>query len=358
MQNNSRKVLWIILISLLVCVFLVTCAIVFVLVSKNGNTVSDVSYAEQESSESIENISQDIISESEDSYENTESSEDEVSVDDTQERIDECLEKSRNLLNNGKMRESLVLLLEFKETVDASEIDEEITNYFKRVSFSTSIDNYKSDNKFIDGSYNHESGTKYKDIGMVLVDSKTKQTQLLGSITMKYESQWPIEDGDTSVIGYSNGKFLFSVSSGPERASTFIYDISSDKLKTLTAGLTNVEIYGDIIIGNTITLAVNDDSTVCLYDWNGKSAAKVSTVGNYTVIDDEYYYVKIVEINNTTMTYRICKAPLSGNGETTVCNIELSTNESYLYLEGRHIKWHSDGKDGSMNLQNPYDITK
>lgn len=356
MQNNSRKVLWIILISLLVCVFIVACAIVFVLISKGGDG-RDVSDATTESSVSIDESSQESSSNIEASSEAAESSEAELSVDDTQERIDECLEQSRNLLNNGKMREALVLLLEFKETTESEEINQEINYFLKRVSFSTSIENCKSDNKFIDGSYSHVSGTKYKDIGIVLVDSSSNRTQLLGAITMKYVAEWPIEDNDTSIIGYNSGRFLFSISSGPERASTFIYDIRANKLKNLNSGLTNIEIYDDTIIGNTITLAVNDESTVCVYDWNGKSIKKVSTVGNCTVIDNEFYYVKIVSINSATMTYRICKSPLSGDGETTVCNIELS-NDSYLYLEGRHIKWHSDGKDGNMNLQNAYDITK
>ena len=85
MQNNRRKLLWIILISLWVCIFIIDAAIIFVLNSESNSNEEE--YSNNESTANSSDYSEHDNSFDENSLNNTSETEQTTSYDETEDMI-------------------------------------------------------------------------------------------------------------------------------------------------------------------------------------------------------------------------------------------------------------------------------
>lgn len=281
-------------------------------------------------------------------------------VDDTN-KVEEYINESNALLNEGKLKAALLVLYDCVDTLGESEkIKKAIDDYFVRVTLVSDAnpDQCGAEYCFRDTTHSeYSTGCKDGDLGLTLVDSQTGARETIARITLQYEvDYYPPKENDLTIVGNRDDSWLFYTFCGPGKRSSFLYNIHTNKLSTFENAPGSWQFAEDVLISTTISFAVGDDVTLYAYDWDANLLyQKENILSGVNVKDGWVYFAKATEAGDKRI-YDIFKMKADGTEEQKICFIE-ATQSSYLYINGDNIEWYDNGKNNKMSLYDAYSVT-
>ena len=267
--------------------------------------------------------------------------------------------KSEQLLNEGKLKESLLTLFEAKDILGNSEIIQKgIDSYWDRISLvpSVNFDECRADFCFEDTTYPKTEECTDGNIGLILLDNKNNTKETIAQITLKYNPGYSPKDSDITIVGNNDDTWLFYSFSGAGKCSAFLYTIHTNTLTILEDSPVNWHITDDIIIGTTISFAVGNEVSMIAYDWDGNILYKKENILSGTTVKDGWLFFAKPTYNENKTIYEIYKMKPDGTDEQLVCFIEASNN-SYLGIDGDNIIWYDHDTDYKMSLSKTHNVT-